>query len=61
METLISQLKKDFYSQLSASQSKTLPHSAPTLSLLTAEELLELETAWVQLNVWKKNQLPTAP
>ncbi|MDR9825579.1 hypothetical protein RCJ22_08190 [Vibrio sp. FNV 38] len=56
MKSIISQLKKDFYTQLSASQSTTLPHSEPTLSFLTAEELSELESAWIQLNIWKKNQ-----
>jgi hypothetical protein len=59
VETLITQLKKEFYTQLSALQSATLPHSEPTLSLLTQEELSELESAWVQLSIWKKKQLPT--
>ncbi|WP_428772385.1 hypothetical protein [Vibrio sp.] len=56
MDSLVSQLKKDFYAQLSALQAYTLPQSQPTLSLLTKEELAELENIWVELKVWKKKQ-----
>lgn len=52
----ITQLKKDFYAQISAFQSYTLSQEKPTLSLLTAEELKELEQVWVELTVWKKTQ-----
>lgn len=56
MDSLISQLKKDFYAQISSLQSYTLPQSKPTLSLLTEEELRELENVWIELSVWKKKQ-----
>ncbi|ADT86907.1 hypothetical protein J0676_01010 [Vibrio sp. Vb2880] len=54
--SVITQLKKDFYAQISALQSCTLPQSKPTLSILTPEELKELEQLWVELAVWKKTQ-----
>lgn len=54
--SVITQLKKDFYAQISAVQSYTLPQSKPTLSILTPEELKELEQLWVELAVWKKSQ-----
>ncbi|MCW8332923.1 hypothetical protein [Vibrio paucivorans] len=56
MESLISQLKKDFYARLNLLQRNALPHTKPTLSFLTEEELRELETVWVELSVWKVNQ-----
>ncbi|WP_175443202.1 hypothetical protein [Vibrio sonorensis] len=56
MDSLLTQLKKDFYAQISSLQSCTLPQSQPTLSLLTEEELQELEHVWVELSVWKRNQ-----
>ncbi|MBY8137514.1 hypothetical protein KW500_11840 [Vibrio fluvialis] len=54
--SVITQLKKDFYAQISALQSCSLPQTKPTLSILTAEELKELEQLWVELTVWKKTQ-----
>lgn len=57
METLLIQLKKDFYQNISALQANTLPHSEPTLNLLTDEELKELEHVWVELSVWQRNQV----
>ncbi|MCG3722134.1 hypothetical protein EXA23_09630 [Vibrio cincinnatiensis] len=52
----ITQLKKDFYAQISAFQSYPLSQEKTTLSLLTAEELKQLEQIWVELTVWKKSQ-----
>ncbi|WP_194435664.1 hypothetical protein [Vibrio fluminensis] len=57
METLLIQLKKDFYRNISALQANTLPHSEPTLNVLTDEELKELEHVWVELSVWQRNQV----
>lgn len=54
--SVITQLKKDFYAQISALQSYSLPQSKSTLSILTPEELKELEQLWVELAVWKKTQ-----
>ncbi|WP_372449736.1 hypothetical protein [Vibrio metschnikovii] len=54
--SIISQLKKDFYAQISAFQSYALPQQTTTLSLLTEEELKELEQIWVELAVWKRSQ-----
>ncbi|WP_093272332.1 hypothetical protein [Vibrio xiamenensis] len=56
VESIVTQLKKDFYAQLSSLQAYTLPHSQPTLSVLTEEEIRELEHLWVELNIWKKKQ-----
>ncbi|MGC9421448.1 hypothetical protein [Vibrio sp.] len=53
---VITQLKKDFYAQIGAFQSHSLPQEKTTLSLLTSEELKQLEEIWVELTVWKKSQ-----
>lgn len=52
----IAQLRKDFYAQISAIQAYALPETKPTLSLLTEEELRELEACWIALSVWKNQQ-----
>lgn len=52
----LSQLREDFYAQISAVQSYALPQTKPTLSLLTDEELRELEACWIALSVWKNQQ-----
>lgn len=54
--SIVTELKKDFQKQIRSSQSCDLVNSQPTLSLLTAEELKELEQLWVELTVWKKTQ-----
>ncbi len=41
---------------ISSLQAYTLPHSQPTLNLLTEEELKELEHVWVELSVWQRSQ-----
>jgi hypothetical protein len=56
VDSVISQLKKDFYTRLSSLQGYTVPQSDSTLSLLTDEELQELQNRWVELKVWKKSQ-----
>lgn len=56
VETNKSQLRKDFYAQISHLQAYTLPQTKPTLSLLTEEELQELEAMWVEHSVWKIKQ-----
>ncbi|MFG0604547.1 hypothetical protein ACF8CX_02215 [Vibrio mimicus] len=53
---IIAQLKKEFYAQLSALQAHSAPQSKPTLSVLTDEELSQLEQMWIELCVWKKSQ-----
>ncbi|KLN64804.1 hypothetical protein [Vibrio sp. VPAP30] len=52
----VSQLREDFYARISAMQSYALPQTQPTLSLLTEEELRELEACWIALSVWKNQQ-----
>lgn len=53
---IVAQLKKEFHAQLSALQAYSVPQSKPTLSLLTDEELRQLEQIWVELCVWKRSQ-----
>ena len=55
---IITQLKKDFYSRIRSIQTESVPQSQckPTLSLLTEEELKQLEQIWVELTMWKINQ-----
>ncbi|PWI31963.1 hypothetical protein DI392_18230 [Vibrio albus] len=50
----ISQLKKDFHANIQAATQRT--ESSSSISLLTREELSELESVWIQLCVWKQNQ-----
>lgn len=54
--SVVAQLKKEFYAQLSALQIHSAPQSKPTLSVLTDEELRQLEQMWIELCVWKKSQ-----
>ncbi|ENM5724343.1 hypothetical protein V4V56_000248 [Vibrio mimicus] len=54
--SVVTQLKKEFHAQLSALQAHSAPQSKPTLSVLTDEELRQLEQMWVELCVWKKSQ-----
>ncbi len=53
---MISNLKKAFYEQISSLQPYNLPQSKPTLSLLTDEELKELEQIWIEFVMWKNSQ-----
>ncbi|WP_413283367.1 hypothetical protein [Vibrio sp. MA40-2] len=53
-ELKTSQLKKYFQSQI-FSFSFGLS-GQPSTSLLTDEELLELQNAWIQLEIWKQNR-----
>jgi hypothetical protein len=54
MEATISQLKKDFQEKVNLEH--TSNHQPSTISVLTEEELHELENAWVQLELakWKE-------
>ena len=52
----VAQLRDDFYAHLSAVQAYALPQTKPTLSLLTDEELRELEACWIALSMWKNQQ-----
>ncbi len=56
MDSVILQLKKDFYSQIRALQSSNLPQVTSTLAVLTDEEIQELEAVWIELAVWKRSQ-----
>ncbi|MBO0137441.1 MULTISPECIES: hypothetical protein [Vibrio] len=56
MDSVILQLKKDFYSQIRALQSPNLPQVTSTLAVLTDEEIKELEAVWIELAVWKRSQ-----
>ncbi len=53
---IITQLKKDFYAQIGTLHSYTLPTEKSSLSVLTQEEIKELEQIWVELAVWKRSQ-----
>lgn len=52
----ITQLKKDFYTRIRSIQTNSVPQCKPTLSLLTEEELKQLEQMWVELTMWKNSQ-----
>ncbi|MCL9781165.1 hypothetical protein M9194_06960 [Vibrio sp. S4M6] len=56
METLEIQLKKDFYAHIDSAQAYNQSQSFPTLNLLTQEELQELETVWIELCLWQRQQ-----
>ncbi|PFG56450.1 hypothetical protein ATG66_2783 [Vibrio sp. ES.051] len=56
MDSVISQLKQDFYSQIRALQTPKLPQVTSTLAVLTDEEIQELEAVWIELTVWKRSQ-----
>lgn len=56
VEAVISQLKKDFYAHLRSSHGRHNSESSKTISILTKEELSELENVWIELAVWKKQQ-----
>ncbi len=51
MEQLILQLRNEFYTQL-----RSFALSQSSLSHLTEEEISELESAWIDLAIWKKSQ-----
>ncbi|WED29365.1 hypothetical protein L3V77_18220 [Vibrio sp. DW001] len=55
MESRISQLKKDFKARIFA----IVPNNdeRATTSVLTEEELVELQNAWVQLAIWKQSDI----
>ncbi|MCG7515535.1 hypothetical protein [Vibrio sp. MMH1-50] len=56
MDSVITQLKRDFYSQIRALQSPKLPQVTSSLAVLTDEEIQELEAVWIELAVWKRSQ-----
>ncbi|MCW8347002.1 hypothetical protein MD535_13435 [Vibrio sp. ZSDZ65] len=56
MEAAINQLKKDFYAHLKSYQEPKAANGFKTLSILTQDELAELENVWIQLAVWKQTQ-----
>jgi hypothetical protein len=53
VDSQITQLKKDFYQQILSSQT---PDTSSTLSLLTDEELAQIEKVWIELVIWQKSQ-----
>ncbi|MDW6017219.1 hypothetical protein SBW85_05455 [Vibrio plantisponsor] len=55
-QLMIYKLKEAFHEQISSLQPYTSTQSKSTLSLLTAEELKELEQIWIDFTVWKKTQ-----
>lgn len=57
MDNVISNLKKEFYSHVQSEQWADKYSAKSTMSLLTQEELTELENAWIQLVIWKKKQV----
>ncbi|UFN68571.1 hypothetical protein LN249_09675 [Vibrio alginolyticus] len=56
MDSVILQLKKDFYSQIRALQTSKLPQVTSSLAVLTEEEIQKLEAVWIELTVWKRSQ-----
>ncbi|MDW6003866.1 hypothetical protein [Vibrio mangrovi] len=56
MDPQVIQLKKDFYQQIMTQHSYTFPNTSSTLSLLTDEELEQIERVWIELIMWKKSQ-----
>ncbi|GLO63206.1 hypothetical protein MACH09_37140 [Vibrio sp. MACH09] len=52
MESTISQLRKDFQAKVQIKH--TANNHLSSASLLTEEELSELENAWIQLITWKQ-------
>ncbi|RJX68370.1 hypothetical protein DZ860_17760 [Vibrio sinensis] len=56
VESLVLQLQRDFYAHINSLQAYTLPQTRPTLTVLTEEELKELENVWVELSVWQRKQ-----
>jgi|TARA_Y100001956_G_scaffold11867_1_gene11061 hypothetical protein len=57
VENRISNLKKEFYSHVQSEQWADKYSAKSTVSLLTQEELAELENAWIQLVIWKQKQV----
>ena len=56
MDSVISQLRKDFHAHIRAMQALKLPQVTSTLAVLTDEEIQELEAVWIELAVWKRSQ-----
>ncbi|MEZ8823151.1 hypothetical protein AB4259_18940 [Vibrio amylolyticus] len=60
VEKLILKLKEDFYVRLGLRPAdipiKSPTETDPSISLLTDEELQQLELAWVELSLWKNKQ-----
>ncbi|WP_216835620.1 hypothetical protein, partial [Vibrio aestuarianus] len=56
VNSVIMQLKKDFYAQIDSPKESSSPSSQTTLALLTEEEIQQLEQIWIELAVWKRNQ-----
>ena len=57
MDNVISNLKKEFYTNVQSKKWSEQYSAKPSLSFLTQEELSELENAWIQLVIWKKQQV----
>lgn len=56
MDSVISQLRNDFYAHIRALQAPKLPQVTSTLAVLTDEEIQELEAVWIEFSVWKRHQ-----
>lgn len=56
VEKLILKLKEDFYVRLGLIPTESLSEADPTFSLLTEEELEQLELAWIELALWQEKQ-----
>ncbi|MGY0613706.1 hypothetical protein [Vibrio sp. FJH11] len=56
MDSIISQLRKDFYANIRALQAPMMPQVTSTLSVLTDEEIQQLEAVWIEFAVWKSRQ-----
>ncbi|WP_021020374.1 hypothetical protein [Vibrio gazogenes] len=56
MDSQVTQLKKDFYQQIMSQHAYAFPNTSSTLSLLTDEELEQIERVWIELIMWKKAQ-----
>ncbi len=53
---VVEELQKIFYEQISALQPYTQTKSKSSLSVLTDEEIKELEQTWIEFVIWKDKQ-----
>ncbi len=57
MDNVISNLKKEFHTHVQSDNWAKKYSAKSSISILTQEELAELENAWVQLIIWKQAQV----
>ncbi|WKY57066.1 hypothetical protein Q5H80_08635 [Vibrio sp. SNU_ST1] len=57
MDNVTSSLKKEFHTHVQSDKWAEKYSAKSSISILTREELAELENAWVQLIIWKQAQV----